>query len=530
VSDVAAVSNRPAEAAGHSVDELVSRLAVSAPDSRAVVHPGAAPGTQTVRVFGVTHDSRLVRPGDLYAALPGAQAHGAQFARQAADAGAAAALTDAAGAQLVGDSFAAVLVVTEPRLVLGPVASWIYGEPSTRLRTFGVTGTNGKTTTSYLVEAGLRAAGHRTGLVGTIETRIGDQVTKSVRTTPEASDLQSLFAAMVERGVSAVAMEVSSHALALHRVDGTSFDVVGFTNLSQDHLDFHADLDDYFAAKARLLTPELAARGVVNSDDEYGTRLLAAPRIDLVSFSADGDPAATWRASHIEVNPRGSRFVAHGPGVEIAVTTALAGRFNVANALGALAMLVEGGIDPANAVAGIGSLAGVPGRLERIDAGQPFTVLVDYAHTPQAVVTLLEALRTATPGRLFVVLGCGGDRDKAKRPLMGAAAARLADVAVFTSDNPRSEDPEQILDAVIAGADQVPRGERAEIHIEIGRDAAIALALAAAQPGDVVVVAGKGHEQGQEIAGVQYPFDDRQVVREHLARRGWSANPTGGPA
>lgn len=522
MSDAAAVSNRPATVAGHRVDDLARRLGIATSPSQSALTAGGE------EIRGVTHDSRLVRAGDLYAALPGAQVHGAQFWAQAVSAGAVAVLTDEVGARLTGDSSIAVLAVADPRTVLGPVASWIYGDPSARLRTFGVTGTNGKTTTSYLIEAGLRAAGHRTGLIGTIETRVGESVMKSVRTTPEASDLQALFATMVERDVTAVAMEVSSHALALHRVDGTSFDVVAFTNLSQDHLDFHADLDDYFAAKARLFTPELASRGVVNADDDHGARLLNVPQIDLVSYSVDGDPAATWRASHIETMPHGSRFVALGPGVEIAVATALAGRFNVANALAALAMLVETGIDPAIAVAGIGSLSGVPGRLERVDSGQPFTVLVDYAHTPQAVITLLEALRPTTSGRLIIVLGCGGDRDSAKRPLMGAAAARLADVAVFTSDNPRSEDPERILDAVVSGAQQVPTADRAEMHIEIGRDPAIALALAKAEPGDVVVVAGKGHEQGQEIAGVQHHFDDREVARHHLARLGWRASSSGG--
>ncbi len=475
------------------------------------------------RLTGVTHDSRAVVPGDLYAGLPGAKSHGAAFAEVAANAGAVAVLTDPKGAFLARDSGLAVLIVDDPRAALGPVAASIYGHPSKQLRVFGVTGTNGKTTTTYLLEAGLRAAGETTGLVGTIETRIGDLALASERTTPEASDLQSLFAVMVERGVGSVAMEVSSHALALHRVDGTDYDVVAFTNLSQDHLDFHADLDDYFAAKARLFTPAFSTLGLVNSDDEYGRRLLANPEISLLSVSADGDGRAAWWASDVTAANSGWSFVAHGPdGAKHRVETALRGRFNVANTLIAFAMLVTAGVDADRAAAGIASLAGVPGRMEPIEAGQPFAAIVDFAHTPQAVVTLLETLRAQTSGRLIVVLGCGGDRDAAKRPLMGAAAARLADVAVFTSDNPRSEDPEEILRAVVSGARGVS-GRRGEVVVEIDRRTAIGIAVRAAGPRDVVVVAGKGHEQGQEIAGTVHHFDDRAVLREQLRTAGWSA-------
>jgi UDP-N-acetylmuramoyl-L-alanyl-D-glutamate--2,6-diaminopimelate ligase len=416
-----------------------------------------------------------------------------------------------------------VLVLADPRALLGPIAAFVYGDPSRRLRTFGVTGTNGKTTTSYLIEAGLRAAGLVTGLVGTIETRIGDETVPSVRTTPEASDLQALLAAMVERGVGAVAMEVSSHALALHRVDGTAFDVAGFTNLSQDHLDFHADLEDYFAAKARLFTPDFATRGVINADDEYGRRLLAEPRITLSSVSVRAGADADWQASQVSVDAGGSTFaVRDRQGRRTRVQTALAGGFNVANAVLAFAMLVEGGIDPTAAAAGIARLAGVPGRMERVEAGQPFVAMVDFAHTPQAVVTLLETLRATAPARLIVVLGCGGDRDATKRPAMGAAAARLADIAVFTSDNPRSEDPHLIVQAMLAGAQHAP--PRARVQVELDRSAAIALAVGAATAGDIVVVAGKGHEQGQEVAGSMQPFDDRAVVAERLAELGWTGS------
>jgi UDP-N-acetylmuramoyl-L-alanyl-D-glutamate--2,6-diaminopimelate ligase len=501
--DAGPTSVRPTASPGWPLADLVDRL-------------GVTDSVPSVAVTGVTHDSAAVRPGDLYAALPGTRSHGAQFARAALAAGAVAVLTDQAGASVVGDVDAPVLVVDDPRARLGGIASWIYGDPSTRLRLLGVTGTNGKTTTTYLLDAGLRATGHQTGLIGTIETRVGDDATPSARTTPEAPDLQALFAVMAERGIGSAAMEVSSHALALHRVDGTSFDVVAFTNLSQDHLDFHADLDDYFAAKARLFTTAFADRGVVNVDDAHGRRLLRTADIELTTVSsqrADAD----WRARDISSDLTGSRFVVDGPGVELSVHVQLPGAFNVANALLALATLVTAGVDPEVAARGIGGLAAVPGRLEVISVGQPFAAVVDYAHTPEAVVTLLTTLRATTAGRLIVVLGCGGDRDRAKRPLMGAAAARLADVAVLTSDNPRSEHPAQIVAAMFEGAMGVASAQRAQVLVELDRRTAIAMAVDRARAGDVLVVAGKGHEQGQEVAGVVHPFDDRVVLRAELA-------------
>jgi UDP-N-acetylmuramoyl-L-alanyl-D-glutamate--2,6-diaminopimelate ligase len=335
-----------------------------------------------------------------------------------------------------------------------------------------------------------------------------------VRTTPEATDLQGLFAAMRERGVTAIAMEVSSHALALARVDGTRFAVSGFTNLSQDHLDFHADLEDYFAAKARLFTPELSRSGVVDVDDPYGARLAGSPRIPVSTLAtATTGTRADWRVSDVALAADGSRFRLTGPdGAEVPVRVTLPGRFNVDNAALALAMLATAGVPLAAAADGLAALDGVPGRMERVDRGQPFTALVDYAHTPQAVETLLRTLRPVTPGRLVVVLGCGGDRDQGKRPLMGAAAARGADVAVLTSDNPRSEDPVTILDAVRAGAAGVPAVERADVLVEPDRRRAIERAVAMAEPGDTVVVAGKGHETGQEAGGHTVPFDDRLVL------------------
>jgi UDP-N-acetylmuramoyl-L-alanyl-D-glutamate--2,6-diaminopimelate ligase len=450
-----------------------------------------------VLVTGCTHDSRAVQPGDLYAGLPGARAHGADFAADAIAAGAVAVLTDEAGAARVAG--VPTLVADAPRSVLGEIASWVHGHPSQALTVLGVTGTNGKTTTAFLLEAGLRAAGHRTGLLGTVLTRIGDDAVPSVRTTPEATDLHALFAVMVEQQVTAVAMEVSSHALSFGRVDGVRFDVAAFTNLSQDHLDFHHDMEDYFRAKASLFEPSRTDAGVVNADDPYGRRLLAEAQVPIVSFGAAGD----WVLHDVELRSDGSTFRLG----EVSASVRLPGGFNVSNAAAAVVSLVQVGVPVAVAVAGVAGLPGVPGRMERIDAGQAFAALVDYAHTPAAVATLLRSVRDVTPGRVIVVLGCGGDRDRGKRPLMGRAAVDGADIAILTSDNPRSEDPLAIL------AEMAQPGARQEVD----RRAAIALAVSLARPGDAVVVAGKGHETGQDVGGVVLPFDDREVLREVLS-------------
>ena len=450
------------------------------PAARALEHllaevPGLrADRTLTGRaVSGCTLDSRAVRDGDLYAALPGAHAHGADYVAAAVSAGAAAVLTDPAGAARIaagpGAADVPVLVADDPRSLLGAVARWVHDDPAANMLVFGITGTNGKTTTAFLLEAGLRAAGHRTGLLGTVLTRIGDDVVPSVRTTPEAPDLQALLAVMRERQTTAVAMEVSSHALALGRVDGLRFDVAGFTNLSQDHLDFHGSMAAYEAAKASLFTPGRARLGVVNIDDAAGRRIVRGSEIALMTFGEDAD----WRANEVDLRADGSRFRLIGPGVDLRASLRLPGAFN----------------------------------MELVDAGQPFLAVVDYAHTPDAVRRLLDAVRAVTAGRVIVVLGCGGDRDRAKRPLMGQAAA-AADLAVLTSDNPRSEDPEAILEQMAAGAPGAV--------LEVDRRAAITFAVRSARPGDAVVVAGKGHESGQEIAGTVSPFDDRQVLREVL--------------
>lgn len=471
------------------------------------------PGTLT----GVTHDSRKVRSGDVYVALPGSSVHGAEFAGDAVTAGAVAILTDWEGERLAYGCGAPILAVDDPRGVLGTVAAWVYGEPATKLLLLGVTGTSGKTTVSYLLERGLAAAGHRTGLVGTVETRIGDHVVASAHTTPEATELQGFFALMHERGVSAAAVEVSSHALAFGRAAGTVYDVAVFTNLSPEHLDFHRDLDDYFQAKARLFTSAYSRQGVVNVDDAWGRRLAEQAEIPITTFSAAGRAEADWRADDIRQGGDGSVFRITGPGgIEADASVQLPGPYNVANAVAAIVALVEAGIPLRAAVHGVSSLTSVPGRMERVDAGQDFLALVDYSHKPGAVEAVLEALRPVTRGRLILVLGCGGDRDRAKRPLMGSAAARLADLAVLTDDNPRSEDSWAILGEMQEGVLDVPPDSRAHVVIEPDRAAAITLAVSRAGEGDVVVVAGKGHEQGQETGGVVQPFDDRVVLRRAL--------------
>ncbi|WP_267241226.1 UDP-N-acetylmuramoyl-L-alanyl-D-glutamate--2,6-diaminopimelate ligase [Streptomyces sp. PR69] len=494
---------RPAEVSPTPLGVLAEQLGVESP----------GPG----EVTGITHDSRAVRPNDVYAALPGARFHGADFAPQAADLGAAAILTDQAGAARAAATGLPVLVVGNPRGRMGELAALIYGRPGDGLLKIGITGTSGKTTTAYLVEGGLKAAGRSTGLIGTVEMRIGEERVKSERTTPEATDLQALFAVMRERGADSVAMEVSSHALVLGRVDGCVFDVAVFNNLSPEHMEFHSDMEDYFQAKAQLFTPQRSKAGVVNFDDEYGRRLIKEATVPVVSFSTEGHPDADWRAEDVQVGSVGSRFTAVGPGGErIRAEAPLPGPFNVANALAAVVTLAVAGIDPQAAADGVAAVPGVPGRLERIDEGQPYLAVVDYAHKTDAVESVLRALRKVTEGRLHIVLGCGGDRDQTKRGPMGAAAARLADTAVLTSDNPRSEDPLAILATMLAGAAEVPVHERGDVLVEADRAAAVAAAVARAEPGDTVLVAGKGHEQGQDVHGVIRPFDDRQVLREAI--------------
>ncbi|WP_372446621.1 UDP-N-acetylmuramoyl-L-alanyl-D-glutamate--2,6-diaminopimelate ligase [Nocardioides faecalis] len=476
------------------------------------------PGTfADVRVGGLTLDSRRVQPGDLYAALPGARAHGAAFVAQAAEAGAVAVLTDPAGAEQAVAGLP-LLVVPDPRAVLGSLAAQVYGDPAAALTTIGVTGTQGKTTVTRLLDGGLLAAGVRSAAIGTVGTRIAGEEVKTSLTTPEAPDLHGLFARMRDLDVSACAMEVSSHALVLGRVDGVRFDVAVFTNLGRDHLDFHADVEEYFAAKALLFTPEHARLGLVCIDDEHGRRLLEQATIPVRSYAL-GDPDADWTAHDVDSHADGSRFVVHGPdGLRVPAAVPLPGAFNVANALAAIAAAAEAGLDPHAVADGIARSGGVPGRLERVPTSLDLSVVVDYAHKPDALEAVLNTLRPVTRGRLVAIVGAGGDRDRGKRPVMGEIAARLADVVVVTDDNPRTEDPAAIRAEVLAGARSAETTGAARVEVrEVGdRGAAIRETLAGAGPGDVVLIAGKGHESGQEVAGVVHPFDDREVAREVL--------------
>jgi UDP-N-acetylmuramoyl-L-alanyl-D-glutamate--2,6-diaminopimelate ligase len=479
----------------------------------AEVAGGRIVGPSDAAVTGITHDSGSVRGADLYAALPGANRHGAQFAAQAVAAGALAVLTDAAGASLLDAPGVPVIVADDVRAVLGEVAATVYGHPTKRLNVIGITGTAGKTSTAYLVESGLRAAGLRTAMIGTVETRIPDLVVDSVRTTPEATDLHALFASALERGAGAAVMEVSSHALAYGRVGGVRFEVGAWTNFGLDHLDFHTDVDDYFAAKARLFDGRCRVE-ILNADDPAVRRLVKPGRL---TYSVDGDPEATWRAVDVARDGFAQRFTALGPdGIALSAGVALPGGHNVSNALLAIACLVATGVDPATAADGVAACTGVPGRLELVDAPGPVLGVVDYAHKPDAIVAALAALRTLGRGRLICVIGAGGDRDRGKRPFMGEAAARGADIVVVTDDNPRTEDPAAVRAAVRRGAEAVPGLSVLEVP---GRHEAIVDAVRLAEPGDVVALLGKGHERGQETAAGMTPFDDRVELAQALSER-----------
>jgi UDP-N-acetylmuramoyl-L-alanyl-D-glutamate--2,6-diaminopimelate ligase len=493
------------------------------PLSELAAQVGAVPAEGStgseLQITGVTLRAQDVRPGDLFAALPGATTHGASFYPDAVERGAIAVLTDADGlAQLNRDAgSAAVLVHPAPRSVLGDVAATVYGRPSERLAVVGVTGTSGKTTTTYLIEAGLRSAGRTVGLIGTVGLRIAGEDIPSVLTTPEAPALQALLAAMAEQGVDTVVMEVSSHALTLGRVDGIGFAVGAFTNLSRDHLDFHPTMEEYFEAKARLFDPASplhARRAVVCVDDDAG-RAMAHRADPAVTVSTKGRPA-DWRAEAVTAQAGVQEFTAVDPaGVHHRLGIALPGDYNIANSLVALAVLDAVGVSPEQASAGLRHTQ-VPGRLEQINHGQDFLALVDYAHKPGALHEVLRTLRRRE-GRLAVVFGAGGDRDPGKRALMGRVAAELADLVVVTDDNPRSEDAAAIRREILSGAAQA--GGEAEV-VEIGdRRAAIDHAVAWAAAGDVVLIAGKGHETGQTRNGQTQPFDDRIELAAALEAR-----------
>ena len=472
---------------------------------------GGSAAADNLLVTGLTLNSRAVRSGDLFVAPAGTATHGARFAADAVRAGAVAVLTDAEGAALCAGAGVPVLVVQRPRQVLGDLSARVYGEPAADLRLFAVTGTQGKTTTTRLADAALRASGTSSAVVGTVGTTVDGVDLATALTTPEAPELHALFAVMREQGVAGCAMEVSSHALVMGRVDGVVFDVAAFTNLGRDHLDFHADLEDYFAAKAQLFTPDRARLALLNADDAHGRRLVEEATVPVRTYSAQGG-AADWQAVDVEPTPAGSRFTVRGPAGDHRSQVNLPGDFNVSNALCAVAGLTEAGFDCAAVATAMGEVPGVPGRLERVEADQDFLAVVDYAHKPDAIEAMLRSLRGSTTGRLVLVIGAGGDRDRGKRPLMGEVASRLADVVVVTDDNPRTEEPPAIRAELLAGT----QGGSAAVH-EVGdRREAIRFAVSQARPGDAVVVAGKGHETGQEVAGTVHPFDDRVELREAL--------------
>ncbi|AZA11772.1 UDP-N-acetylmuramoyl-L-alanyl-D-glutamate--2,6-diaminopimelate ligase [Corynebacterium gerontici] len=486
---------------------------------------GAVFGDADVQFQGIGLDSQELPQGAVFAALPGTRSHGAKYA---ADTNAAAILTDREGHEILqqnGDQ-RPVIVVDDIRAILGAVSSVMYGEPSKSLTIVGITGTSGKTTTSYLLEAGLMHAGLSVGLIGTTGTRINGRKIPTQLTTPEAPKLQQLFALMVEEGVTHVVMEVSSHALSLGRVGGVDFDVAGFTNLTQDHLDFHPTMQDYFDTKAKLFAAESALsapKSVICIDDAWGEAMLDIARFPK-SLSTNANKHADYVVSQVEVRAAGTQhFSLIHEGQSISVDLNMPGAFNVTNASLALALAAEIGVDPEAVAKGIAGV-GVPGRMERVDAGQEFVAVVDYAHKPAAVAAVLDTIRAQVPGRVGVVLGAGGNRDVSKRPVMGAEAIKRADLLIVSDDNPRDEDPAQIRSAIIEGAQQAlsaqPSAEAMPKVIEIGdRAEAIARAVQWAEPGDAIVIAGKGHEVGQLVAGVQHHFDDREALREAIELR-----------
>ena len=468
-------------------------------------------GDPSAVVTAVTHDSRKASPGTLFVAIRGTAVDGNQFVDAARKKGAVAVASEEEPRP--GGPW---LRVADAREALALFSAEVLGRPAEALRLIGVTGTNGKTTTTYLIDAVLRAAGHKTGLLGTVQYRVGDRLAEASRTTPESSDLQALFRQMVDEGCSHAVLEVSSHSLELKRVHGCGFEVAVFTNLTRDHLDFHGDMERYFLAKRRLFDTYLRPSGhaIVNLDDDRAPDLIAASRGRVWTYSAGAGPA-DLQAADVRLSLDATRFRARTPQGDLDVRTPLLGRFNVENVLAALGAVLALGVDPQAALRGIASVTGVPGRLERVLAGQEFTVVVDYAHTDDALKNLLETVRELRPRRVITVFGCGGDRDRTKRPLMGAVAARLSDVVVVTSDNPRSEPPEAILEEIQRGMNG---GRRAERHAIVDRREAIVRALEMAEPGDAVVIAGKGHETYQVLRDRTIPFDDRQIAREVLTR------------
>lgn len=459
-----------------------------------------------VVVSSLTFDNRLVGPGTLFFCVPGFTRDGHDFASDAVARGAVALVVQ----RPLGLGVPEVLV-EDVRAAMATAAARFYGLPTTTLKVAGITGTNGKTTSAYLVRALLEGAGISTGLLGTVKSVVGGEERTVVRTTPEAFDLQRTFREMLDAGDTACAMEISSHALELRRADAIHVAAAVFTNLTQDHLDFHPTMEDYFQAKRLLFASPLTGSKIVNADDPYGQRLIE--EFDCVTFAIEAE--ADYRAIAVETDATGCDFIAVTPDGEFPARVPIPGRFNVLNALGAWAAARALGAPVATIPDSLAAAATAPGRFQPVEAGQPFGVVVDYAHKPDALEQVLLAARELASGKLIVVVGAGGDRDRGKRPIMGEIAARLADVALITSDNPRSEAPEAIIDEIVAG---IPAAPFAQVERDADRRASIFRAIGLAAAGDVVVIAGKGHEQGQEFEdGRKEPFDDSEVAREAIA-------------
>jgi UDP-N-acetylmuramoyl-L-alanyl-D-glutamate--2,6-diaminopimelate ligase len=467
------------------------------------VIPASPAGAADVEISALAYDNRTVTPGTLFFCVPGFTRDGHDFAADALQRGAAALVVERPLELAIPQ-----VQVSDVRAAMATAAAAFYGDPTAELQVSAVTGTNGKTTSAYLLRALLEADGRQTGLLGTVKSVIGGEEEEVQRTTPEAVDLQRSFRRMLDGGDHSAVIEASSHALELHRVDAIHFQAAIFTNLTQDHLDFHPTMEEYFAAKRKLFTDHRPAHSIINLDDEYGARLAdELPGAITVAIDA---AAATYRATDVETGVFGSRFTLRGPDGDYAMTSPLRGLFNVSNLLGAIAAAKALGLAQGPIAAAIADSPQVPGRFQTVDEGQAFAVIVDYAHTPDSLANVLTAARKLTDGRLRVVFGCGGDRDRTKRPLMGEIAGRLADDVIVTSDNPRSEDPAAIIEEILAGIGR-------PVHYEVDRRVAINHVIAEADAGDVVVIAGKGHEQGQEFAaGHKLPFDDVTVAREAL--------------
>lgn len=462
-------------------------------------------------VTGISHNSSEVVPGDLYVALPGANHHGIEFLSEAVANGARAVATDAAGLAAAHDFDIPVIELANARRQMATLAREIYGRPDSKLSIVGVTGTNGKTTTTHMLRTIFAETGHSVGVIGTLGTYLNDDHIPGARTTPESTDLYALFALMVQRGVTHVFMEVSSHALVLDRVAEVSFDAAVFTNLTQDHLDFHGSMENYFQAKASLFRAGVARHAVICIDDEWGVRLSTSLSIPTLTVGKQG----SWKIGTTETTQYGlTKCAVSTPKGNLNLVLNMFGSFNVTNATLAIATADLLGVDSSNAALALGKLAAIPGRFEIVKHSAAGTAVVDYAHTPDAVATVLNVIKESNPSKIITVIGCGGDRDASKRPLMGEAAAKLSDLVIVTDDNPRSEIPADIRSAVVGGT----VGGKAEVVEIADRREAIRFALSQASDGDVIAVLGKGHESGQEINGEILPFDDREVIVAEASR------------